>query len=93
MFGLIHGFGFAGALLEIGLPPNAIVPALAAFNIGVEIGQVAIVAAVLPLLGLFDRLTATDSAQPVRTERLVYAVSAMISLLGGYWLLSRVFEA
>jgi hypothetical protein len=34
LFGLIHGFGFAGALQEIGLPPNAVVPALAAFNIG-----------------------------------------------------------
>src|SRR5581483_5285766 len=43
MFGLIHGFGFAGALQEIGVPSHAVVPALAAFNIGVEIGQVAIV--------------------------------------------------
>jgi len=38
-FGLIHGFGFAGALQEFGLPANAVVPALAAFNIGVEIGR------------------------------------------------------
>ncbi|WGD50712.1 HupE/UreJ family protein [Bradyrhizobium sp. CB1650] len=93
MFGLIHGFGFAGALREVGLPTNAIVPALAAFNIGVEIGQVAIVAIVMPLLGLFDRLIATDPAKPVRAARLVYAVSAAISLLGGYWLFTRVFEA
>ncbi|MBR0851375.1 HupE/UreJ family protein [Bradyrhizobium diazoefficiens] len=93
LFGLIHGFGFAGALREIGLPPNAIVPALAAFNIGVEIGQVAIVAVVLPVLSLLDRLTTVDRAEPVRAARLVYAVSAMISVLGGYWLLSRVLEA
>ncbi|OAF15506.1 hydrogenase/urease accessory protein [Bradyrhizobium centrolobii] len=93
LFGLIHGFGFAGALREIGLPANAIVPALAAFNIGVEIGQVAIVAIVLPVLGLLDRLIATDRAKPVRATGLVYAVSAAISLLGGYWLFSRVFEA
>lgn len=93
LFGLIHGFGFAGALREIGLPPNAVVPALASFNIGVEIGQVAIVAIVLPALGLVDRLFATDWTEPVRAARLVYAVSALISLLGGYWLLTRIFEA
>ena len=45
---------------EFGLPPNAIVPALAAFNIGVEIGQVAIVSIVVPLLILLDRLFAVD---------------------------------
>ncbi|WP_245333945.1 HupE/UreJ family protein [Bradyrhizobium guangdongense] len=93
LFGLIHGFGFAGALQEIGLPPNAVVPALGSFNIGVEIGQVAIVVIVLPVLGLVDRLFATDRSQPVRATRVVYAVSAVISLLGGYWLLTRVFEA
>lgn len=91
-FGLIHGFGFASVLQEIGLPPDAVVPALAAFNIGVEIGQVAIVAIVLPLLGMFDRLTAADRAAPARATRLVYAVSLAISLLGSYWFLTRVFE-
>lgn len=93
LFGLIHGFGFAGALHEVGLPTNAIVPALAAFNIGVEIGQVAIVAIVLPVLGLFDRLITTDRAKPIRATGLVYAVSAVISLLSGYWLFMRMVEA
>ncbi|MGY8706022.1 HupE/UreJ family protein [Bradyrhizobium sp. 18BD] len=93
LFGLIHGFGFAGALREVGLPTDAIVPALAAFNVGVEIGQVAIVAIVLPVLSLFDRLIAADPAKPVRAARLVYAVSAAITLLGGYWLFMRVYEA
>lgn len=93
LFGLIHGFGFAGALREIGLPPNAAVPALAAFNIGVEIGQVAIVAVALPILRVADRLSAEDRSEPVRAAGLVYAVSAVIGLLGGYWLLARVLEA
>lgn len=93
LFGLVHGFGFASVLREIGLPPKAIVPALAAFNIGVEIGQVAIVAIVLPVLGLLDRFTAADRSEPVRAARVVYAASAVISLLGFYWLLARVFEA
>jgi hydrogenase/urease accessory protein HupE len=92
-FGLIHGFGFAGALQEFGLPANAIVPALAAFNIGVEIGQVAIVSIVVPALILLDRLFATDRTKPVRAASLVYALSALITVLGGYWLVTRVFEA
>jgi hypothetical protein len=93
VFGLIHGFGFAGALREFGLPPNAIVPALAAFNIGVEIGQVAIVSIVVPLLIVLDRLFAIDRSKVARAPSLVYALSALIAVLGGYWLLTRVFEA
>ena len=50
VFGLLHGFGFAGALSEIGLPQNAAVVALLLFNIGVEAGQLLIVFALLVLL-------------------------------------------
>jgi len=92
-FGLIHGFGFASALREVGLPANAVVTALAAFNVGVEIGQVAIVAIVVPALIALDRLTAIDRAEPVRAASLVYGLSALISLLGSYWFLTRMFEA
>jgi hydrogenase/urease accessory protein HupE len=92
-FGLIHGFGFAGALREVGLPANAVVTALAAFNVGVEIGQVAIVSIVVPVLIALDRLMATDRAKPVRATSLVYGLSALISLLGSYWLVTRMFEA
>jgi hydrogenase/urease accessory protein HupE len=92
-FGLIHGFGFASALREFGLPANAVVPALAAFNIGVEVGQVAIVSIVVPALIVLDRLMATDGAKPVRAASLVYALSLLISLLGSYWLLTRLLEA
>jgi len=48
-FGLIHGFGFAGVLAELGLPRDALVLALVGFNLGVEAGQLAVVAAFLPL--------------------------------------------
>lgn len=92
-FGLIHGFGFAGALREIGLPTNAVAAALAAFNIGVEIGQVAIVTIVIPLLMTLDRLMAIDQAKPARAASLVYTLSALITVLGGYWFLTRIFEA
>jgi hydrogenase/urease accessory protein HupE len=92
-FGLIHGFGFASALRDVGLPANAVAAALAAFNVGVEIGQVAIVAIVLPVLIALDRLTATDQNKPVRATALVYGLSVFISLLGGYWLVARVLQA
>ncbi len=92
-FGLVHGFGFAGALREVGLPTNAVATALAAFNIGVEIGQVAIVSIVVPALIAVDRLTAVDRAKPVRAAALVYSLSALITVLGSYWLLTRVLDA
>jgi len=92
-FGLIHGFGFAGALQEVGLPPNAVATALAAFNVGVEIGQVAIVSIVVPALIGLDLLIATDGAKPVRAAPVVYALSALITVLGSYWLFTRMLNA
>jgi hypothetical protein len=92
-FGLVHGFGFASALREIGLPANAVAPALAAFNIGVEIGQVAIVSIVVPALIASDRLMAVDRTKPARAAALVYALSALITVLGSYWFLMRMLDA
>ncbi len=89
-FGLIHGFGFAGALKEVGLPPNAVAIALASFNIGVEIGQIAIVSIVIPLLLGLDRLLAGAGGKPVRTAPVVYVLSALIAALGSYWLVTRI---
>ncbi len=50
VFGLVHGFGFAGALLELGLPPSGLVGSLLFFNLGVEAGQAMIVAVLFPIL-------------------------------------------
>lgn len=81
-FGLLHGFGFAGALSEIGLPPHQISLALLAFNLGVEAGQLAVV---LPLWWLLR--FAGGSAAFVRAERLVvYALGGV----GVFWALERV---
>jgi hypothetical protein len=52
-FGLIHGFGFAAVLTDLGLPHASLLLSLVSFNIGVEIGQLAIVAAFLPMAYLF----------------------------------------
>jgi hydrogenase/urease accessory protein HupE len=88
-FGLIHGFGFASALQEFGLPRGALVPALASFNIGVEIGQIAIVSLVIPALLGMDRLLTPSRRAPVRPAVAVYAISAVIIGLGSYWFLDR----
>jgi hydrogenase/urease accessory protein HupE len=58
-FGLLHGLGFAGALAEVGLPENEIPAALLSFNAGIEIGQLAFVAAVLPLRSVVRRMFAS----------------------------------
>lgn len=84
-FGFIHGFGFASALTEMGVPQGGVVPALAAFNIGVEVGQIAIVFAVMPILFFIDKQTGGK-----RNEKLVYVVSALIALAGAYWFLERI---
>jgi hydrogenase/urease accessory protein HupE len=85
-FGLIHGFGFASALQEFGLPKNALVPALASFNVGVEIGQIVIVSLALPVLLWLDRIFAARG----RDAALAYTASGAIVVLGSYWFLDRV---
>ena len=90
VFGLLHGFGFASALQELGLPKGKLITALAAFNGGVEIGQVVIVAAAFALLSAIDRWQIAGASKPARSARLVYAVSFAIVLLGCYWFVSRI---
>jgi hydrogenase/urease accessory protein HupE len=87
-FGFIHGFGFASALIELGMPQRAIVPALASFNLGVEAGQIGVVLIVLPLLLLFDRAF----TEGVRSPLLVKTGSAVIAGFGLYWLVMRVID-
>ncbi len=83
-FGLIHGFGFAGVLGEIGLPAGAAVPALGLFNLGVELGQLGVVLAVAPLLWLAR--TRLDLSGRVVVNRVV---SAGIIAVGAYWFIER----
>jgi hypothetical protein len=83
-FGLLHGFGFAGALSEVGLPTNDIPLALLLFNVGVEAGQLAFVAAVLLFVAIGKRIPATPPAwlRPAPA----YAIGAVAS----FWLIARV---
>ena len=91
LFGLVHGFGFSSVLREMGLPDNAVVTALASFNIGVEIGQSVIVAAVVLILMACSRLWNKAGHGFMLPSPVVYAVSGLISLAGLYWLVERVF--
>ena len=83
-FGLLHGFGFAGALQEIGLPQSDVPLALLMFNLGVEAGQLMFVAAVLIA---FKAITALVSI-PLVPVRL--AAAYVIGTIASYWFFSRV---
>ena len=83
VFGLLHGFGFAAALAEIGLPAGEIPLALFAFNVGVEFGQLAIVAATLAVLAVLARFT--PRLQRPSTVAGAYAIGAVASA----WLIQR----
>ena len=83
-FGLIHGFGFASALRELGIGSgaSAALP-LVTFNAGVEIGQLVIALIVLPMIWKFRK-------RPLFEMRLVPACSILISIAGGFWLVERI---
>jgi len=87
-FGLLHGFGFAGALAQVGLPQSSIPIALLFFNVGVEIGQVIFVAAVLTVIAVGWRAAQRlRLSQPVWLWRIApYAIGALAS----FWLVERV---
>lgn len=84
-FGLIHGFGFASVLKELDLPRQALGWSLASFNVGVEIGQVAIVAIVASTLLAVRRHSAALD------RRIVVIGSVAVIAAGAYWFVERVF--
>jgi hypothetical protein len=84
-FGLLHGFGFASVLAGLGLPADAMLLSLVGFNVGVELGQLAIVAVFLPLAYLLR-----NSLFYRRVVML--GGSAVIALLAAVWLTERVFD-
>ena len=85
VFGLVHGFGFANVLREFGLPREALRWSLFSFNVGVEIGQLAIVLLVAALLEAIRRQSAT------LRQRVVFAGSIVVIAAGTYWFVERVF--
>lgn len=83
-FGLLHGMGFAGVLSEIGLPRSEFVPALLAFNVGVELGQLAVILVAFLIVGLPFR------GKPWYRRRVVVPGSLVIAAVGLYWFVQRV---
>ncbi len=83
-FGLIHGFGFANVLRELGLPTDGLIVSLFSFNIGVELGQVAIVGIVFPAIIWLSR--------QAYQRRVVNGISLFILLFGLGWLIERIFD-
>ena len=82
-FGLVHGFGFANVLRELGLPTRGLVSSLLAFNVGVEAGQLCVVAVLLPVTWWIAR-------QAFR-QRIVQTVSTLIAAFGCGWFVERAF--
>ena len=85
VFGLVHGFGFANVLREFGLPREALGWSLFSFNVGVEIGQVAIVLIVAAALAAIRKQSDTMG------RRVVVAGSITVIAAGTYWFVERVF--
>jgi len=85
IFGLVHGFGFAAVLSEAGLPTDRVVHALFGFNAGVEIGQLAVVAAVWPTLRFLTR------GRLRMRQSIIEIGSAAVLALGVFWFVTRTF--
>ncbi len=83
-FGFVHGFGFANVLRDLGLPSSGLIASLLSFNVGVEIGQVVIVALLFPFILWMSRQRFHD--------RMVQVISAVILLFGVGWLVERLFD-
>ena len=85
VFGLVHGFGFASVLADLGLPQGALVLALVGFNVGVEVGQVAIVVAFVPI-AFWLRHT------QFYRRGVLTAGSLLVALVAAYWFVQRAFD-
>jgi hypothetical protein len=85
VFGLIHGFGFASVLADLGLPQQALVLALVGFNAGVEVGQMAIVAAFVPL-AFWLRATV------FYRRGVLTAGSLLVAFIASWWFVQRAFD-
>lgn len=83
IFGLMHGFGFASVLAGLGLPTKGLIASLLSFNIGVEIGQLAIVAVIFPVVLLLYKSR--------WRKQFVYGLSSLILVFGLVWFIERAF--
>ncbi|MEO5892457.1 MAG: HupE/UreJ family protein [Ferruginibacter sp.] len=85
MFGLIHGMGFASALNEIGLPAGKFYTSVLAFNIGVELGQIAVITA------MFGCIIIPLRNKTWYRKGIVFPLSAFIAFVASWWTIQRIF--
>ena len=85
LFGMVHGMGFAGALSQLGMPQYSFATALIAFNVGVELGQLAII------LFMYFFVARVFSQRVWYRQRIVIPCSVVISLVASYWTIERIF--
>lgn len=81
-FGLIHGLGFAGALLQLQIPSMFFVPALVVFNIGIELGQICILIIFIPMILQMDELR--------HRRKVIAGIAAAIAVLALLWFFQRL---
>ncbi len=94
LFGLLHGFGFAGALREVGLPEQSIPLALLFFNIGVELGQLLFIAVVMSFLFVFKRFLAVWKVpvfSSISEAKFNNAIAYVIGSVAFFWVFERVY--
>lgn len=84
VFGLLHGLGFAGVLTDFGMPANDFATALISFNVGVELGQIAVISMAFVLLSAWFK------DRDIYRKIVVIPGSAFISIIGVYWFLERL---
>ncbi len=84
-FGLVHGFGFAGGLIELGLQGNLLAYNLLPFSIGIELGQLLILAPTVLLIRAVTRVSQEEG------QRFVMAASICLGMIGCFWLFERLF--
>jgi hypothetical protein len=98
-FGLLHGFGFASALTEVGLPRSELLLALVSFNFGIEVGQLALIAAAILLLLVARALVSVSSRRLPRVDSTLLrrlprlAAAYGIGSLSGFWMIERASMA
>ncbi|HYV95515.1 MAG TPA: HupE/UreJ family protein [Chitinophagales bacterium] len=82
-FGLVHGMGFASALVGLGLPENQFLVAIITFNLGVELGQISVILLAFMLVGIWF------GKKPWYHARIVVPASAIIAMIALYWTIER----